>query len=282
MVAPPIRGANLVRGLKRGHDGWVSEVFGRGKMTRIAFVHRTLLLFLALALLALTTSGCPKKKTDGGATADVAAPFAVKDSTEGLLLTWIDDKGDFHVEQKVADVPAVARDAVRVVDPTRDEGTHDKVFVADLRIARPDGTYATHSMTRGEFDAIALARRNGHTATLADDAGMRATVPSANPNGNGLELGMGGGGDPNARPAVIIYGAEWCGPCHQAAAYLRKKGVPFIEKDVEADSSAGKEMRAKLAKSGLHGGSIPVLDVRGKILVGFSPSSVDEALGQAM
>jgi glutaredoxin len=249
---------------------------------RMSGLGRTLLTLFALLVLVLAASGCPKKKTDGGATADVAAPFAVKDSTEGLLLTWIDDKGDFHVEQKVADVPAVARDAVRVVDPTRDEGTHEKVFVADLRIARPDGTYATRSMTRTEFDAIALARRNGHTATLADDAGMRATVPSANPNGNGLELGMGGGGDPNARPAVIIYGAEWCGPCHQAAAYLRKKGVPFIEKDVEQDSSAGKEMRAKLAKSGLHGGSIPVLDVRGKILVGFSPSSVDDALGQAM
>jgi glutaredoxin len=243
------------------------------------------ILFALLALFAVVAlSGCPKKKTDG-ATTDVApAPFAVKDSSEGLLLTWIDDKGDFHVEQKVADVPAVARDAVRVVDPAHDEGTHDKVFVADLRIARPDGTYATRSMTRGEFDAIALARRNGHTATLADDAGMRATVPSANPNGNGLELGMGGGQDPNgvARPAVIIYGAEWCGPCHQAAAYLRKKGIPFVEKDVEQDSGAAKEMRAKLAKSGLHGGSIPVLDVRGKLLVGFSASAVDDALGQAM
>ncbi len=244
---------------------------------------RTLVAVVALLALVLAASGCPKKKADGGASADVAAPFAVKDSSEGLLLTWIDDKGDFHVEQKVADVPAVARDAVRVVDPSRDEGTHDKVFVADLRIARPDGSYATHAMTRGEFDAIALARRNGRTATLADDAGMRATAPTANPNGNGLELGGGGGGgDPNARPAVIIYGAEWCGPCHQAAAYLRNKGVPFVEKNVEADSNAGKEMRAKLAKNGLHGGSIPVLDVRGKILVGFSASAVDEALGQAM
>jgi glutaredoxin len=254
---------------------------------RMSALRPALLAFLALIVLVLAASGCRKKK-DNNATIDVSvpAPFAVKDSSEGLLLTWIDDKGDFHVEQKVSDVPAVARDAVRVIDPAHDEGTHgDRVFVADLRIARPDGNYSTHSMTRVEFDAIALARRNGHTATLDDDAGARATAPTASAEGNGNEIGGGGGGrDPNvaARPAVIIYGAEWCGPCHQAAAYLRKKGIPFVEKDVEADSGAAKEMREKLAKSGLHGGSIPVLDVRGKVLVGFSPSAVDDALGQAM
>jgi glutaredoxin len=255
---------------------------------RIAPARRRLSWILALVALVSAVSGCPKKKDKEGSDVGTPAPFAVKDQTEGLLLTWIDDKGDFHVEQKVADVPPVARDAVRVVDPAHDEGTHgDRVFVADLRVARPDGSYATHSMTRGEFDALALSRRKEHTATLADDAGMRAGVPSANANANGTGNELGGGSegrDPNgvARPAVIIYGAEWCGPCHQAAAYLRNRGIPFVEKDIEADGAAAKEMREKLAKNGLHGGSIPVLDVRGKLLVGFSPSAVDEALGRAM
>ena len=79
--------------------------------------------------------------------------------------------------------------------------------------------------------------------------------------------------------AVIIYGASWCGPCHQAAAYLKKRGVPFVEKDIEQDSASRREMQAKLAKAGMRGGSIPVLDVRGKILVGFDARAVDQALG---
>jgi len=81
---------------------------------------------------------------------------------------------------------------------------------------------------------------------------------------------------------VIIYGASWCGPCHQAADYLRKKGVPYVLKDIEEDANAGREMRAKLNNAGMRAGSIPVIDVRGKLLVGFSAQAVDEALGQAL
>ena len=41
-------------------------------------------------------------------------------------------------------------------------------------------------------------------------------------------------------------------------------------------------MQQKLAKNGLRGGSIPVLDVKGKVMVGFNPRTVDEALGRAI
>ena len=41
--------------------------------------------------------------------ADDPAPVVVKADSEGLLLTWIDDKGDFHVETQVADVPIMGR-----------------------------------------------------------------------------------------------------------------------------------------------------------------------------
>jgi len=39
-------------------------------------------------------------------------------------------------------------------------------------------------------------------------------------------------------------------------------------------------MRAKVTKAGVRGGSIPIIDVRGKILVGFDPRAVDQALAQ--
>jgi len=232
-----------------------------------------LCIFLAL-------QGCHRKSSDsssGAASADNGAPFAVSDSSDGLLFTWIDEHGDFHVEQRASDVPLVGRDSVRVVDPARDEGTHpERIFVADLRTPQPGGNYSVKTMTRAQFDELAVSRRKGKTALLEGaDAGGAAGEQAANGTGANAE-------DPNARPAVIIYGAEWCGACHQAAAYLRRKGIPFVEKDIEADHGAAREMHGKLAKAGLGDGSIPVLDVRGKVMVGFNPRSVDEALGAAM
>jgi glutaredoxin len=207
-----------------------------------------------------------------------------------LLFTWVDAKGDFHVEQSAKDVPLAGRDSVRVVDPSREDGTHgDHIFLADLRVAGADGNYPVHASTLGDFDALALARRQGKLPTLADDGGT-TTVPTSSaianqgnlPNDNGANVDV----DPNApvtaHPTVIIYGASWCGPCHQAAAYMRQKNIPFVEHDIEREPAAAKEMQAKLSHAGMHGGSIPVIDVRGKILVGFSAAAVDEALGQAL
>jgi glutaredoxin len=227
-----------------------------------------------LVLLALFALGCSNKKKDPAG--PDAPPFVLKDDTQGLMLTWIDEKGEFHTEMNPKDVPIVGRDAVRVVDPTKDEGTHDsKVFIADMRTPKPDGTYPIKVMTKPEFDQLAVARRQKHGPTLADapDSGAVAptnTNPTSDPPPSNVNLG-----------AVIIYGASWCGPCHEAAAYLRRKGITYVEKDIETDAAAAKEMKTKLTRAGYPSGSIPVIDVRGKILVGFNPRAVDEALGRA-
>jgi hypothetical protein len=63
---------------------------------------------------------------------------------------------------------------------------------------------------------------------------------------------------------------------------MRQKNIPFVEKDIEKDPGAAKEMQAKLLHAGIRGGSIPVIDVRGKLMVGFSAEAVDQALGQAL
>jgi glutaredoxin len=223
----------------------------------------------------LAGTGC-KRSAAASSESEAPPPFVVKADTEGLLLTFIDDKGDFQVAMRVADVPLMGRDTVRVVDPNKDVGAQDgRIVVVDLRQAKPDGTFPVRFMSRTDFEALAVARREKNGPTL-ENAG---TSPSSAPGDTSPSASA---QQPAPRPLVIIYGAEWCGACHEAARYLKKKGVPFVEKDVEKDQSAEREMEQKLVKNGLRGGSIPILDVRGKVLVGFNAQAIDAALGQAL
>lgn len=211
-----------------------------------------------LLLMLLLLAGCKRRAPVAEA---IVLPVVTDASTE-LLFTWIDEEGEFHVEQRTSDVPAGARELVRVADPLKDPPKLDDVFVANLASPGADGAYPVRTMSRVEFEEIAVERRqrSGSGDVLAPKPADSAP-PAA------------------ARPDVVIYGASWCGPCHQAAAYLKKRGVSFIEKDIEEDHGAAREMKAKLTKAGVRGGSIPVLDVKGKVLVGFDERAVDRALG---
>ena len=77
-----------------------------------------------------------------------------------------------------------------------------------------------------------------------------------------------------SRGPVTLYGTSWCSVCREARAYLRKKGVSFTDKDVEADASAMSEMKRKAPSAT----SYPVIDIGGEILPGFSESAIDRKL----
>lgn len=230
-------------------------------------MRRTLAL-LAAAALALAPMGVGCKRKPAPAAEAAPAPV-VTDASTDLLFTWIDEKGEFHVETSAASVPEAARGFVRVRDPSKD-APPDRAFVVDLRTKQPDGTYPVRAISRAEFEDVAVDRRKAHGSVLAEKP---PGAPSGSASGEAAA-------DPNGAPAVIIYGASWCGPCHQAASYCEAHHVPFVMKDIEKDGSAEREMHAKLAKAGRPGGSIPVLDVRGTILVGFSPAALEAALAR--
>lgn len=73
---------------------------------------------------------------------------------------------------------------------------------------------------------------------------------------------------------VIVYSTAECPWCKQAKAFLRENKIPFTEKDVGEDQEAAKEMAQK------SGGalSVPILDVNGKIILGFDKEKLKEAL----
>jgi glutaredoxin len=233
---------------------------------------------LAAVLVVGASSGC--RRGQAAPAPDPAASIFVRPESVGLLLTWIDDKGDFHVETAVADVPMMGRDAVRVVDPNHDDTSHpDTVTIVDLRQTGADGNYPVRTMARADFEALAVARREKAGPTLASAGPAAPPPPGGGPSQGSV---AGDPSRPSARSVVVIYGAEWCGACHEAAKYLRSKGIPYVDKDVEKDPGAAAEMQQKLAKNGLHEGSIPVIDVRGKVMIGFNPAEIDAALGQPL
>ena len=72
---------------------------------------------------------------------------------------------------------------------------------------------------------------------------------------------------------VIVYSTQTCPWCHKAKDFLKEKGIAFKDVDVGADREAANEM---VEKSGQMG--VPVIDVDGKIIVGFDREELEKAL----
>ncbi len=84
-------------------------------------------------------------------------------------------------------------------------------------------------------------------------------------------------GAPPGTP-VVIYGASWCAACDATAAYLTRRHIPFVDKDIEHDEGAAAEMRSTLAAAGFaESDALPVVDVRGTVTLGFFPCVVETA-----
>jgi len=73
---------------------------------------------------------------------------------------------------------------------------------------------------------------------------------------------------------IIIYTTKDCQFCKMAKAYFKGSGVSFTDKDIEDDPQARAEM---MSKSGQFG--VPVIDINGRILVGFNLRLLSRVLG---
>lgn len=201
-------------------------------------------------------------------------PLRLTDDSENLLLTWIDEQGDFHVVQRVDAVPEAARKQVRVVVTTETAGTGQLVYVADLTQRRQDGSYPVATMSRSAWNELGADRRKVRLEALAPRADMTARADSsAKPGPLDPELA--------AKVKAVIYGADWCKPCHDAEAFLQRLGVEVTKKDVEHSRAAQAEMEQKLTKAGRMGASIPVIDVAGQLIVGFNEAVLEQAVRAA-
>ncbi|EKD24166.1 MAG: glutaredoxin [uncultured bacterium] len=72
---------------------------------------------------------------------------------------------------------------------------------------------------------------------------------------------------------VIIYSTNTCAYCGMAKEYFEKEGIEFIEKNVQEDHAAAKEMVEKTHQLG-----VPVIDINGTIVIGFDREAINKAL----
>lgn len=72
---------------------------------------------------------------------------------------------------------------------------------------------------------------------------------------------------------IKIYSTESCPWCTKAKDYLKSKNIDFTEYNVAEDMAARDEMIKKSKQM-----RVPVLDIKGKILIGFNEQEIDNAI----
>ncbi len=76
------------------------------------------------------------------------------------------------------------------------------------------------------------------------------------------------------QPRVIVFSTPTCTYCNAAKRYFREKGIRFNDIDVTRDPAAARDM---VRRSGQQG--VPVIDIGGRIVVGFNRPVIDQLLG---
>lgn len=73
---------------------------------------------------------------------------------------------------------------------------------------------------------------------------------------------------------VKVYSTATCPYCRMLKDFLQEKNIPFENVDVGQDHEAALEMREKSGQMG-----VPVLDIGGKIIIGFDKEEITRELG---
>jgi glutaredoxin len=232
---------------------------------------------LAAALALLAGAGC-RKQAPEAPPAGTELPALEVDAKGKWLYTYADDEGHFVTTDDLEKIPASSRHLVRVIDPARrapDRGDIVAVYVVNADELARSGKVRAGTLSREAFETGALAQLPpGESSPLAGAAAAGAEDPAA-PAPAPAKTASG-------EPAVVtLYGTAWCGACKAARSYLAGRKIPFADKDVEKDPAAARELAQKARRLGISADRVPILDVRGRLLIGFDKARFEALLGEA-
>lgn len=213
---------------------------------------------LALLALALLAPACAKKdstQADAGSRGVVAElpKLVLTKERKDLVFSFVDEEGKMRDVDSAEKVPESRRKQVLVRDlskPPEELKTDQFVFVADLT-REEEGAWPYTVVSRYQID---LSIKEGGFVAEEDDL------------------------DDAGERRVIVYGTSWCGACAQARSWFDKQGVPYVSKDVEEDPRAQAELNRKMKRAGMQLGGVPVIDVKGKLLLGFDAAQIERLL----
>lgn len=76
------------------------------------------------------------------------------------------------------------------------------------------------------------------------------------------------------QPTVLIFTTPTCSYCNMAKRYFREHNIRFRDIDISRDPAAARDV---VRRSGQMG--VPVIDIGGKIVVGFDKAKINQLLG---
>ncbi len=203
-----------------------------------------------LGLIAMLAVACNRiDSSNGAAGAAGAGASAASEPTatkpEGSDLVSLGPDEDTRIYYQYIDERGGVRFAERLEDVP--EAWRDKVGYLELDAPPPMSPADAQRVRDARY-----ARTNPRPASLASSGGDRAMD--------------------RFEPQVLLYYADWCGYCVKAKRHLDRDGVAYELRDVD-NPHISEELVAKTGGRG-----IPVLDVDGRIMKGYSASSYDEMI----
>ncbi len=245
------------------------------------------------ALIAMMGPGACHRSAPDTAPTMTALPAAIEVLKGGRwLFTYAEPAGTFATTDKPETVPAEARGLVRVLDPSEPMSSqgaaNGRVYVTNLNELVDTGKSSARAMSREAFETAALAGLPGGQSSPYAERGPAptpaSTSTSTSPSGAGAPAAgapkTGGTAAPGTTPVVTIYGTSWCGACRAAREFLTERKIPFADKDIERDPDAARELAEKASKMGIPTDRVPIIDVRGRLLLGFDKARIEALLGQ--
>ena len=73
--------------------------------------------------------------------------------------------------------------------------------------------------------------------------------------------------------SVKIYSTPSCAYCTLAKQYFSQKNISYTDYDVSRDRAKAEEMVRKTGQLG-----VPVIEINGKIIIGFNRNAIEKAL----
>jgi len=156
-------------------------------------------------------------------------------------------------------------------------------WVDDDGVAHFSDSPPTHGQKSGKVESVSRYNKDGFPSVSYSDYGTQSGDGNSNPATCDSEQfakmdipipESPGQFAKNNVPNVELFITSWCPYCKKATNFLRSKGIPFKEYDIEKDKAAARRKK-KLDKKG---SGVPFALINGTPVHGFSKEAYERAL----